>query len=619
MSNKLNDSGLVMETIVGAAATAGLTNKEMNIGVDASTVMIEKLEGIGHEADSSTVANMDVLLEAAAAHMIEDKVAHEYTDNAEQFNPISLTIGAASALDMLDTPLKSWAPTKTLPYHKKQITLELPHITVSTVENGRLIKGVKIVDLDIDDVESKEARIIATFDAESLPYLDVDSQRGPNLTGKTASLQFGTLVPLLEVSRQRDLSNAELGYTDILRPAGRLNALNIEVAPGEILRVNADDVITMANIFEGNSSGDVKYEKMQADFTLILTSDSTMLADGEGIRTGVRVPCPTLAGAIPPSDILVVKITVDVEVDLKAPSMQMINQRFEIVKSVVGGVDTVVDPLSAVGMLEFKVVSYDADCLLTDTNHRALGNFITDDANKYPFTTRQRDPISSGFPTLAKDRTKDSKATFTTLKRQAYINDTRMTKFYVKQLEAQFELMKSSIAANVPLNIPNENNFRTTVVEANHTMSAIQVMRTSDNLEVAKVSLQHTIESVAKELVEASGWKRSINLFGVSSYKVKILAEEKMNLDSFTMTNGVFVEVTKTEYVKGKMWISLEANGGPVVDGIKLLQLSNMLCNASTTYSATRTDGASKTAYMTNVPYYDVMWKLNILGKITIS
>lgn len=608
-----------MEAIVAATSIAGLNVKGMEVSTDSAKVITDKLMAVGHDADSSVVKDMDLMLESAAAHIGDQKVSTEYVDNAEQYNPVSLTIGAASALNMLDTPLKTWAPSKVLPYNKREITFVLPHISISTVKNGRLVKGVNIVDLDIDDIEEEEeAKIIVTLDDESLVYLDEDSARGPEATGKTASLLAGKLIPLLEVSRQRDLSNAELGHTDILRPAGKVTGLNIKVGAGEILRIDTSDVISMGNYFEGNSSGDVKYEKLQADFTLVLSSTTKMLADGEGIRTGVRVACPKLA-AIPVGELLVVKVTVDCEVDLKAPSVKMITNRFELVKSVVAGTDVEIDPASAVAGLTFEVVSFDSENLLTNTNHRHLGSFITDDTNKYPFSTRQRKAVSSEFPTLAKDRTADSKSTFTTLKRQAYINDTRMTRFYIGELEKQFLLMKSSIAANLPMNMPNENNFRTTVVEATHTITSIDVMRTSENLEVAKVSLQHTIEAVAKEMVEKSGWKRSINLFGVTGYKVKILAEEKLNLDSFTMTNGIFVEVTKTEYVKGVMWASLEANGGPIVEGVKLLQLSNMLTNASTTYSATRTDGAATTAYMTNVPYYDVVWKLNILAKITVN
>ena len=581
-------------------------------------------------ADEAIDVRQDLTFAVEAAKDIkvpeEALVSLEYEDNAPHMDPVVLTVAVSKQLTTTEEDLISnWAPIKLIPKGDASgFIIDMPYYMLTIYEGG-VQKDIKLSDLDIEgfspDIGS--AKIVPTWTLENQQYFDVATKRTGTESEFTASYLVGKDIPLFTASsEQKDISGAVKGKSDVVRHGGRLGFINIEVTDGtdtETLRVDLDEAITKDNVFTPPLTGKLNEEKLSSTIYVALDADTQVLIDANSIVTGNTQTSALIPAKLGASESVVLSIDVEATNDIKAKIMRVKSISIDFLKSVINGASSEVSALAGIRDLTFTAKSFDPVVYLTNSNHRELGKFITHDSQSVMLTTEPRGILTSDMPTDSQKRV-PADTTHAAILRQSQVIKTDMAKLFVSEIGKFAKKLRSATIIDMPLGIVGENCVRNVYLEETYAYGNVTVQKSNQVMDVEKEVLQDKIESMVKDLVTKSGWS-TIKYSGANSYIVRILANEDIYLGNFTMRDtGVTAKVTKSIYMDpNKIYVSLEAVGGPSISGVKLLQTASMIMRVPTTYAGTRVDGTADYKSISTSPEYKVEFKLGVLGVITLT
>jgi hypothetical protein len=450
---------------------------------------------------------------------------------------------------------------------------------------------------------------------EQQTNFDVDSKRLD-----TASLLIGKEIPLFDVISSKVYNMLDLGRSDLLVPGQSITGLNLAVGTAvdaDVFRITEENSIQSSNFFIDTNSGNTDIQDIKAKFIVTLEKTTKVLVDGDSIVNGTSKTCGIFDTTIPVGAVYVMEVETIGEMNVRTGTVTIKSISTKMLSKVVGGVKSDVDPADPVAGIEFVPKSFDISGELTNSNKKDLGQVYAGNSTKYPFRTKKRQPITREYPVDKKDRN-DGETVNEIVRIASYISRARMLKHFLGKLPTFFARLENSKRAMIDPNVPNEKSFKVSAVTGTHTMATIDNMNDTDRITNIKAGLEQKIEKMAKQMVKESGWVDALNNMGIKSYFVKVMVRDDVNIGDFTMSNGVRVKVDYTTVLKDDCWIALEANGGPVVNGVKMLRLATTLINAPTTYSGTREINGGINQTVTTTPTYDTFFTLPILGRLTL-
>ena len=614
----IKDNGMDYDTLLVQVEKSGLGSNVNNVGEEVVHSLSSGIARVSSEVDFSD-EDLSLILDGVKRE--HASVKHEFDDNASSYNPVALSIASASYLSDASGPLKEWCPVKFLPYNVNDITFQIPYNKISSLVNGKIVDEVNLRDILNSDVASAESKLVPFWTIE-----ETDSFDPLSIRNGTASINVGETVNLYDIVDDKVYNGLELGSTDLIKPGQSIKGINLEVTDGgvvERLRVDSGTAIESSNFFVDGNSGDVNIQDIKTKFTMVLTNTTEHVLTPEGIDGGTianggRAVSPLLSGIIPATSVYVVEIEVIGEMNVRSSRTIIKSVLVNVVSKVVSGQTVVIAPGDAIEPIQFKGISFDISGELTNSDKKNPGNIIRDGKEKYPFRTITRTPITKEYPIDARDRN-SSDSVNAIVKISSYVNKSRMMKTFVSELQPFFDRLKLSKQANILPKVPNELTFVVTAEEDVHSVTTVDNMNEVDRIKNERSGIEQAIEKMAKTLMSKSKWTEILTTTGIRSSFVRVLVREDANIGDFTMSNGVKVRVSRTSLINDTMWISLEANGGPVVNGVKMYRLATQLVNAPTTFKGRRETNDGLVDSVTTTPSYNTLFTLPIIGKLTLS